>query len=95
MKVIFKILFVPVSVVTGLAAGAAGKALFGRIWKMLDDQEPPEAEHRRIDLRKLAVALALEGAIFRLAKGFTDHGLRQGVVRVTGEWPGEEEPEPE
>ncbi len=62
---------------------------------MLDDEEPPDSEHRRIDYRKLVIALPLEGAIFRLVKGFADHGMRQGVARLTGEWPGEEEPEPQ
>ncbi len=87
-------LFVPFSVGGGLLAGIVAKKIFEQIWGAFDDQEPPEAEHRDIDLRKLAVALALEGAIFRLAKGFFDHGARKGFARVTGTWPGEEEPEP-
>ena len=95
MAAVVKVLFVPISVITGLLAGAVAKKVFEQVWGIFDDQEPPEAEHRRIDFGKLAVALALEGAIFRLAKGFTDHGLRKGVARVTGEWPGEEEPDPE
>jgi hypothetical protein len=37
----------------------------------------------------------LEGAIFRLIRGFVDHGARHGFERVTGAWPGEEAPEPE
>jgi len=42
----------------------------------------------------LAVALMIEGAIFRLVKGLFDHGARRGFARMTGEWPGEEHPEP-
>lgn len=38
--------------------------------------------------------LVIEGALFRLVKGFTDHGARQGFAKATGSWPGEEEPEP-
>ena len=88
-------LFVPFSIGGGLVAGIVAKKVFEQIWGAFDDQEPPEAEHRDIDLRKLAVALALEGAIFRLAKGFFDHGTRVGFSRLTGSWPGEEEPDPE
>jgi hypothetical protein len=44
---------------------------------------------------KLAIALSLEGAIFRLVKGFFDHGARHGFERLTAAWPGEEAPEPE
>ena len=90
-----KALFVPISVGGGLLAGAISKKIFDQIWGMIDDQEPPEPEHRRIDLGKLAMALAIQGAIFRVTKGFVDHGMRQGFVRLTGSWPGEEEPEPE
>ena len=42
----------------------------------------------------LAVALALEGAIFRLIRGLVDRGSRQGFLRLTGAWPGEERPDP-
>ncbi|HEU4706980.1 MAG TPA: hypothetical protein VFS64_07335 [Solirubrobacterales bacterium] len=41
------------------------------------------------------MALALEGAIFRLAKGLVDHGTRSSFAKLTGFWPGEEAPEPE
>ena len=95
MRAVAKILFVPISITGGLLAGIVGKKIFEQVWGAFDDQEPPEAEHRQIDYRKLVIALALEGAIFRLAKGFADHGTRQGFARLTGEWPGEEEPEPE
>ena len=30
----------------------------------------------------------------RLDKGITDHGVRSGVTRLTGRWPGEERPDP-
>ena len=94
MKLVFKILFVPVSVATGLAAGAAGKALFGRIWALFDDQEPPEAEHRRASWAKLMAAAALQGAVFRVVKQTADHGSRIAFRNVTGFWPGEDAPEP-
>ena len=89
-----KFLFIPVSVGGGFAAGLFAKKVFELLWGLIDDEEAPEPEHRRIDLRKLALALALEGAIFRLVRGFFDHGARQSFLRLTGSWPGEEEPEP-
>lgn len=95
MAAVVKALFVPISISGGLLAGLLGKKIFQQVWGMLDDEEPPGSEHREIDYRKLVMALALEGAIFRLVKGFADHGMRQGVSRLTGEWPGEEEPEPQ
>jgi Protein of unknown function (DUF4235) len=90
-----KLLFLPVSIVLGLIAGLLGRKLFEQAWGLIDDEEPPDAKHREIDYRKLVVALLIEGAIFRLVKGFADHGARHGYARLTGSWPGEEAPEPE
>jgi Protein of unknown function (DUF4235) len=90
-----KFLFIPFSIIGGLLAGLIGAKIFEKIWGLIDDQEPPDAKHRRINLGKLAIALALEGAIFRVIRGFFDHGARRGFQRFTGTWPGEEEPEPE
>ena len=90
-----KLLFLPVSIVGGLIAGLAAKKVFDQVWGVIDEEEPPEPKHREIDHRKLVAALAIQGAIFRLARGFMDHGTRRAFARLTGTWPGEEEPEPE
>jgi hypothetical protein len=90
-----KLLFLPVSIIGGLIAGVIGKKIFEQIWGMTDDEEPPDAKHREVEYAKLASALLLEGAIFRLIRGFGDHGARHGFQRLTGAWPGEEAPEPE
>ena len=47
----------------------------------------------RSALPKLAAALVIEGAIFRLVKGLFDHAARSGFARWTGAWPGEEHPD--
>jgi hypothetical protein len=88
-----KILFLPISIVAGLLAGLIAKKAFEQAWSLIDEEEPPQAEHREISWPKLVAALVLEGAIFRLVKGLTDHGARRSFARVTGSWPGEEAPE--
>jgi hypothetical protein len=88
-----KLLFLPVSIGGGLVAGLIGKKIFGVIWGLIDDQEPPKAEHREVDRLKLVLALAIDGAVFALVKGLVDHGSRHAFTRVTGFWPGEEKPE--
>lgn len=90
-----KFLFLPISVLGGILAGLIGTKIFERLWKLVDDEEPPDAEHRNISYAKLALALVLEGAIFRLIRGFFDHGARHGFEKLTGAWPGEEAPAPE
>jgi hypothetical protein len=90
-----KFLFLPVSIALGLAAGLLGRKIFEQAWGLIDEEEPPDAKHREINVPKLIFALLIEGAIFRLIKGLTDHGARRSFARVTGTWPGEEAPEPE
>ena len=90
-----KVLFAPISILGGVLAGLLGKKIFEQIWGLVDDQEPPAAKHREVQYGKLAAALLLEGAIFRLVRGFFDHGVRRGFRRLTGAWPGEEAPERE
>jgi Protein of unknown function (DUF4235) len=90
-----KVLFAPVSILAGLLAGLIGKKIFERVWGLLDKEEPPRPEHRDLSLPKLIAALMLEGAIFRLAKGLTDHGARSTFAKLTRSWPGEERPQPE
>jgi hypothetical protein len=88
-----KIAFIPVSILGGLLAGFLGQKVFDAIWGKVDEREPPQPDHREVSVAKLALALVIEGAIFRLVKGLFDHAARRGFARMTGEWPGEEEPE--
>ncbi len=90
-----KFIFLPVSIIAGLIAGLVGQKIFEKIWGLVDDEEPPDPKHREFEWKKLLAALLVEGAIFRLIKGLTDHGARRSFARVTGSWPGQEAPEPE
>jgi hypothetical protein len=89
-----KILFLPFSIMAGLIAGFLSKKLFDGVWGLVDEEESPEPEHREISLGKLALALMLEGAIFRAVRGLVDHGARKSFYNLTGSWPGDEAPEP-
>lgn len=88
-----KAVFLPISILGGFLAGVIGKKTFEGIWGKVDEEEPPDPKHREASWGKLAVALLLEGAIFRLTRGLFDHAARRGFARLTGRWPGEEEPE--
>lgn len=90
-----KLIFTPFSIVAGLLAGIIGKRLFRGLWGVVDEQEPPKPDQRAGKLQKLALALVVEGALFRLVKGLTDHGSRHAFARLTGSWPGEVAPEKE
>lgn len=83
-----KFLFAPIGILAGLLAGFAAQKGFERIWAVLDEEDPPEVEDREVSYPKLAIALLLEGAIFRLVKGMVDRGARVGFASTTGSWPG-------
>jgi hypothetical protein len=90
-----KVLFIPVSLGGGLLAGVVSRKIFDQVWGLIDEDEPPEGKHREIDWRKLLIAAAIQGAIFRAVKELSDHYSRRAFARTTGSWPGEERPEPE
>jgi hypothetical protein len=85
-----KVLFAPIGILAGLAAGFAAQKGFERIWAIVDEEQAPEVEKRDVSYPKLVLALLLEGAIFRLVKGMVDRGARVGFASVTGSWPGED-----
>ena len=88
-----KVLFLPFSILGGLIAGFLSKKLFDGVWRLVDEEEAPEAEHKEISIGKLALALLLEGAIFRAVRGLVDHHSRRVFYNLTGSWPGDEAPE--
>jgi Protein of unknown function (DUF4235) len=90
-----RILFTPFSIAAGLVAGLVAKKVFEQAWGLIDKEEPPHPEHREISVPKMLIALAIEGAVFRVTKGALDHWTRRFFERFVGTWPGEEEPEPE
>jgi len=90
-----KLLFIPVSVGGGLLAGFLAKKIFDGLWGLFDDEEPPDSKDRDIDWRKLLIAAAVQGAIFRAVKEASDHYSRRAFERTTGTWPGEEHPRDE
>lgn len=85
-----KFVFAPVGIVTGLIAGMLAKKGFEKVWEAIDDEDPPEPDNRAAPNAKLLLALALEGAIFRVAKGYADHASRKGFAKFTGRWPGDD-----
>lgn len=90
-----RILFIPISILGGLVAGALARKAFDRIWALFDEEAPPDSKDRDIAWAKLALAAVLQGAIFRLMKEVSDHYARRAFYRTTGKWPGEKKPKPE
>ena len=88
-----RILFTPISIVSGLLSGLIATKVFEFIWGQLADEEAPEPEHRTVSWPQLLLAMTIEGAIFRAVRGAVNHGTRVAFARSTGIWPGEEGPD--
>lgn len=88
-----KIIFTPMRVLGGILSGVVAKKAFDGVWRLIDEKPAPEPDQRWATWPRLAVALVLQGAIFRAVRGLFDHGSRQMFRRLTGRWPGEQEPD--
>jgi hypothetical protein len=88
-----KLIYLPLGLLTGIASGLAGKGLFRALWRLIDKQQAPKPQQRRVRVPMLALALVIEGALFRALKGLADHGSRRVFATLTGAWPGEQQPE--
>ncbi|MCW3020067.1 MAG: hypothetical protein JWN10_2375 [Solirubrobacterales bacterium] len=85
-----KLFFLPIGIIAGILGGLLSKKAFALAWSAIDDREPPTPETRHAATGKLALALSLEGAAFRLTRGLVDHGSRRAFAALTGAWPGED-----
>jgi hypothetical protein len=85
-----RILYTPFSIVSGFIAAFVAQKLFELAWRLIGKEEAPEPEHRDVSWPELAAALIIEGAIFRVTRGLTEHGFRRTYNHFTGVWPGEE-----
>ena len=91
MKFIYK----PLGIALGIVAGILGRALFGKIWGMIDDEEPPEGTTLETSWPKVLIAAALQGMIFRVVKVAVERAGAKGFTHLTGVWPGETRPDPD
>lgn len=87
--VVTKLMFAPVKFVSRRVAPRLASRLFDGLWRAIDKAgPPPRAEECQRSVRKLAFALALEGACTAIVGGLLDHASRREFARLTGRWPG-------
>jgi hypothetical protein len=91
MKFIYKIFSIPL----GLLAGQLAKKLFEQIWGLIDDREPPRAQHELATWPKVLLAALVQGATFFVTRAAVQRAGAKGFAHLTGVWPGEKQPEVE
>ncbi|GAB3386019.1 DUF4235 domain-containing protein [Micromonospora halotolerans] len=87
-KGIGRVVYKPVGVLMGLAAGTVAGVIFRQVWKMTaGDGEAPIATDEDRRWGEILAAAALQGAIFAVVRAAVDRGGAVGVRRLTGRWP--------
>ena len=91
MKVIFKLFSIPI----GLFTGQLAKMIFEQIWGLVDDREPPRANHEEAQWPKVLAAAAVQGTTFYVTRAAVQRASAKGFAHLTGVWPGDKRPEVE
>jgi hypothetical protein len=90
MKLIYK----PFGIVVGLLSGLVAKKIFGAIWGIFDQEEPPKPTTLETTWPRVLGAAAVQGATFRVTRAVVDRYGAKGFAALTGAWPGERRPDP-
>ncbi len=74
---------------TILVAGILGQKAAAKLWSLAFGEDPPDTAQEDVDLPPLLAAAVLEGTMYKLLRMLADRALRQGVLKLSGTWPGE------
>jgi NhaP-type Na+/H+ or K+/H+ antiporter len=85
-----KVVYRPVGLIGGLAAGALSGMIVKQVWKRVaKEDDAPQALESEYPLTQIILAAALQGLVFAVVKALIDRGGARVFERVTGEWPGD------
>jgi hypothetical protein len=87
------LIYKPIGIILGILGGIAGRQVFNQVWQRIDDEEPPEPTTRDRSLRRILLAVALQGAIFATVKMLIQRGGARAWRHLFGIWPGEKRPD--
>jgi hypothetical protein len=88
------IIYKPIGIILGILGGILGRQAFNQVWQRIDDEEPPEPTTRDASIRRVMMAVVLQGAIFSLVKMAIQRGGARAWRHLFGIWPGEKRPDP-
>ncbi|MGW5055683.1 DUF4235 domain-containing protein [Actinokineospora sp. NPDC004072] len=81
-----KLLYRPLSLLTGVLGGLLAGALFKRLWTLVSGQdEAPEATSPDHSTKQVLAAALLQGALFGVVKAAVDRAGAKGYRKLTGE----------
>jgi Protein of unknown function (DUF4235) len=91
-----KLIYKPVSLLVSVLGGMLAGAIFKQIWKLAArEEDAPKATDAQRGWREILPAAALQGAVYALVKAVLNRGTAEGTRKLTGVWPGKDDPQPE
>jgi Protein of unknown function (DUF4235) len=95
-ETMIKLFYKPVSVLVSVLGGVLAGAIFKRVWKLAArEDDTPKATDAQRGWREILAAAALQGAIYAVVKALIGRGAAEGTRKLTGVWPGKDDPQPE
>jgi hypothetical protein len=93
-ETMIKLLYKPVSIVVSVLGGVLAGAIFKQVWKLAArEDDAPKATDARRGWREILPAAVLQGAIYALVKAVIARGTAEGTRKLTGVWPGTDDPQ--
>jgi hypothetical protein len=84
-KLLYRLLSLGLSVVSGMIAGA----VFKGVWKLIArEEDAPDATDPQRGWKEILPAAAVQGAVFATVKAAVERGAMQGGRKLTGSKPG-------
>ena len=91
-----KLFYKPISILVSVLGGILAGAIFKQVWKLAArEDDAPRATDARRGWREILTAAALQGAIYALVKAVIGRATAEGTRKLTGVWPGKDDPQPE
>ena len=85
-----KLVYRPVGLVSGMAAGAVSGAIFKQVWRrIVHEDDAADALQSEYSFREVLLSAAVQGAIFAVVKAAVDRSGARAFERAVGEWPGD------
>jgi hypothetical protein len=80
-----KALYLPLSIATSVTGGLVASAVFGQIWKRLNDEEPAPPNPKDLSRSSTTVLLGagLQGLVFGVVKAAVDRIGARGYNAIT------------
>ena len=88
-----KLLYKPLSLISGKVAAKLGQSVFHGLWSKLDDREPPEPTAADAGIGRVLQAAVLEAAIMAAFAALADRAAAHAFQHLFGSWPGEKRDE--